>query len=86
MHLDSPTSEAASRAAPRSFLRSGVWIYWTETVRLTYGSENVVEAYYNLAAWKEVHVTPDYEFVVNPASNRDRGPVSVLGIRLHWKF
>jgi len=53
---------------------------------LTYGSENVVEAYYNLAVWKEVYVTPDYEFVVNPASNRDRGPVSVFGIRLHWKF
>jgi high affinity Mn2+ porin len=53
---------------------------------LTYGSENVVEAYYNLAVWKEVHVTPDYEFVVNPASNRDRGPVSVFGIRLHWRY
>lgn len=53
---------------------------------LTYGSENVVEAYYNLAVWKEVHVTPDYQFVVNPASNRDRGPVSVFGIRLHWKY
>ena len=53
---------------------------------LTYGSENVVEAYYNLAVWKEVHVTPDYEFVVHPASNRDRGPVSVFGIRLHWRY
>jgi high affinity Mn2+ porin len=53
---------------------------------LTYGSENVVEAYYNLAVWKEVHVTPDYQFVVNPASNRDRGPVSVFGIRLHWRY
>jgi high affinity Mn2+ porin len=53
---------------------------------LTYGTENVVEAYYNLAVWKGVHVTPDYEFVVNPASNRARGPVSVFGIRLHAQF
>jgi high affinity Mn2+ porin len=53
---------------------------------LTYGSENVIEAYYNFAIWENVQVTPDYEFVDNPAFNRDRGPVSVFGIRLHWKF
>jgi high affinity Mn2+ porin len=53
---------------------------------LTYGSENVVEAYYNFEVWGTFHVTPDYEFVVNPANNRDRGPVSVFGIRLHGAF
>ena len=53
---------------------------------LTYGSEKVVEAYYNFAAWKNVRMTPDYELVDNPAFNRDRGPVSVLGVRLHWQF
>ena len=53
---------------------------------LTYGSEKVIEAYYNFAIWKSVHVTPDYEFVDNPAFNRDRGPVSVFGARLHWQF
>ena len=53
---------------------------------LTYGSEKVVEAYYNFSVWKSVHVTPDYEFVDNPAFNRDRGPVSVFGIRLHSQF
>jgi high affinity Mn2+ porin len=53
---------------------------------LTYGSEKVIEAYYNFAIWKSIHVTPDYEFVANPAFNRDRGPVSVFGVRLHWQF
>jgi high affinity Mn2+ porin len=28
----------------------------------------------------------DYQFVVNPAFNRDRGPVSVFGTRIHWEF
>jgi high affinity Mn2+ porin len=28
----------------------------------------------------------DYQFVANPAFNRDRGPVSVLGTRIHWEF
>jgi high affinity Mn2+ porin len=53
---------------------------------LTYGSEKVIEAYYNFAIWKSIQVTPDYEFVDNPAFNRDRGPVSVFGIRLHGQF
>jgi high affinity Mn2+ porin len=53
---------------------------------LSYGSENVLEAYYNLGVWRTFHVTPDYELVVNPANNRARGPVSVFGIRLHAQF
>ena len=53
---------------------------------LTYGSEKVMEAYYNFATWKGIQVTPDYEFMDNPAFNRDRGPVSVFAIRLHGKF
>jgi len=28
----------------------------------------------------------DYQFIDNPAFNRDRGPVSVLGARLHAEF
>ncbi|MGC1303656.1 MAG: carbohydrate porin [Caulobacteraceae bacterium] len=47
------------------------------------GPETVVETYYSLAAFKYGHVTLDYQFVDNPAFNRDRGPVSVLGLRLH---
>jgi high affinity Mn2+ porin len=53
---------------------------------LTYGSEKVTEAYYNFQIWKAIHTTVDYEFVDNPAFNRDRGPVSVFGIRFHWQF
>jgi high affinity Mn2+ porin len=28
----------------------------------------------------------DYRFIVNPAYNRDRGPVSVLGFRVHAQY
>ncbi len=47
------------------------------------GAETIVETYYNLAAFKGVHVTGDYQLIVNPAYNADRGPVSVLALRLH---
>jgi high affinity Mn2+ porin len=53
---------------------------------LTGGWEQILETYYDLAAWKTVHITLDYQFVNHPAFNRDRGPVSVLGARLHWQF
>jgi len=47
--------------------------------------EQILETYYCLAvrAWR---VTLDYQFVNNPAYNHDRGPVSVLGLRLHAQF
>ena len=28
----------------------------------------------------------DYQFISDPAFNRDRGPVSVFGARLHWEL
>ena len=49
------------------------------------GLEQIIETYYQLPvyAW---HLTFDYQFVVNPAYNRDRGPVSVLGLRAQTEF
>jgi high affinity Mn2+ porin len=49
------------------------------------GLEQIMETYYTfpIDVWK---VTFDYQFVVNPAYNRDRGPVSVFGMRLHMQF
>jgi high affinity Mn2+ porin len=53
---------------------------------LTYGLEEIIETYYSFQVWKTVHVSLDYQFINHPAFNRDRGPVSVLGARLHWMF
>ncbi len=50
------------------------------------GPEEVIEAFYSLAAYKNVNITADYQFIDNPAYNRDRGPVSFLGTRLHAQF
>jgi high affinity Mn2+ porin len=51
------------------------------------GPEQIIETYYSLplgaGPWK---VTGDYQFVVNPGYNRDRGPVSVMALRLHAQF
>jgi high affinity Mn2+ porin len=53
---------------------------------LTYGPEKVLETYYDFKIWKTIHAALDYQFVVAPAFNQDRGPVSIFGARLHWEF
>ncbi|MGA2867153.1 MAG: carbohydrate porin [Verrucomicrobiota bacterium] len=53
---------------------------------LNYGWEKILETYYDFQVWKTIHGALDYQFVSNPAFNRDRGPVSILGARLHWEF
>lgn len=53
---------------------------------LNYGWEKTIETYYKFQIWKEFNVTADYQYVMNPAYNRARGPVSVLSMRLHWDF
>jgi high affinity Mn2+ porin len=50
------------------------------------GPEQIIEAYYSLAALNYGHITADYQFVNNPGYNRDCGPVSVLALRLHAQF
>lgn len=42
------------------------------------GSERVLETYYSLAAFAFAKLSFNYQFVSNPAYNRDRGPVSIL--------
>ena len=50
------------------------------------GLGQIIETYYSLPIAKGYWISPDYQFVVNPAYNLDRGPVSVLGVRLHAEF
>ena len=49
------------------------------------GLEQIIETYYALPV-SFFKLTLDYQFIANPAYNRDRGPVSVLGARLHAQF
>jgi high affinity Mn2+ porin len=50
-----------------------------------YGQEKLIEIYYSLPvfSWR---ATFDYQFISNPAYNRDRGPVSVIATRLRAQF
>lgn len=53
---------------------------------LSYGWKTILETYYDFQIWENLHGAVDYQFISDPAFNRDRGPVLVLGARLHWNF
>lgn len=54
--------------------------------QLNYGTERIVEAYYSLQASRYLSLALNYQHVDNPAYNRDRGPVSIYGFRVHAEF
>ena len=50
------------------------------------GPEKILEAYYDCNVYSTVHIALDYQRIVNPGYNRDRGPASVFAVRLHAQF
>jgi high affinity Mn2+ porin len=50
------------------------------------GPEEIIETYYEIAALKALKISLDYQYVANPAYNRDRGPVSIGAVRFHTQF
>lgn len=52
---------------------------------LNYGLEKIFETYYTAHLWRGVSAAIDYQHVANPGYNRDRGPASVVSLRLHME-
>ena len=50
------------------------------------GPEQILEAYYSYAVSAATKLSFDYQFIVNPGYNTDRGPVNVFSGRFHWTF
>ena len=49
-------------------------------------AETVVEAFYSVNLLTALWLSADFQHVVNPAFNADRGPVNVFGARAHAEF
>lgn len=49
-------------------------------------SERILETYYSMRVAEHFTITAEYQYVVNPAYNPDRGPVNIFGLRLHAEF
>ncbi len=70
----------------REYLALGGYGFMIGDGRLNYGHEAIAEVFYQAALVEHLWFAGDYQLIVNPAYNRDRGPVNVLGARLHVEF
>lgn len=54
--------------------------------KINYQPEQVVDIYYRLNLLSFAWLSMDYQHIVNPGYNADRGPVDVYGLRAHFEF
>jgi high affinity Mn2+ porin len=73
-------------AAHRDFLAAGGIGRLIGDGQLNYRPEQIFETYYAYSVTKGVTLTADYQLVVNPSYNADRGQVSIFSGRLHGEF
>jgi len=71
----------------RDYLAAGGYGFIIGDGKLNYSTEMIAELYYKIDAFQEkFFISPDYQFIMNPAYNKDRGPVNVFSVRAHIEF
>jgi len=68
----------------KAYLAAGGMGFLLGDGRLSYGRETAIETYTTYSFPKGLSVSLDLQLVNNPGYNRDRGPVWVPAVRLHW--
>jgi high affinity Mn2+ porin len=69
--------------AHRAYLAAGGLGFIIGDGALNYGMEFITEAYYRWQVNAWLQLSADYQFVLNPAYNQDRGPVHIFAVRSH---
>lgn len=73
--------------AHRTYLEKGGYGFIIGDGKLNYAPEFVAELYYSFDLWKQhLFISPDFQVLVNPAYNKDRGPITAFGLRVHAEF
>jgi high affinity Mn2+ porin len=72
-----------SSAARRYFAAGGLGILIGDGRLPDYGLEKILETYYAAKVTEALTISLDFQYVVNPAYNADRGPVSIFSLRVH---
>jgi high affinity Mn2+ porin len=71
----------------KDYLAAGGYGFLIGDGKLNYSPEMIAEFYYKINVYqKKFWLTPDYQFILHPAYNADRGPVNVFGARAHVEF
>jgi len=68
----------------RNYLAAGGYGFIIGDGKLNYAPEVIAECYYRFSFFSDhLQISPDYQFVLNPAYNKDRGPVHIFALRTH---
>jgi high affinity Mn2+ porin len=67
----------------KDYLSKGGYGFIIGDGKLNYASEMILEVFYEIRLFKVLYLTADYQLVINPAYNKDRGPVNIWSIRSH---
>ncbi|MBA4852296.1 carbohydrate porin [Emticicia sp. BO119] len=71
----------------RAYLNAGGIGFMVGDGKLNYRTEDIVEVYYRYYLHEDhFWISPDYQFIMHPAYNKDRGPANVFGARVHVEF
>ena len=70
----------------RNFLAAGGSGFFLGDGRINYAAEQILEAYYSWVPLKGSSISLDWQRITNPGYNRDRGPVNIGSVRLHYEF
>lgn len=71
----------------RNYLEAGGNGFIIGDGALNYKPEMITELYYFFViSGSNMSLSPDYQFILHPAYNNDRGPVHVFGMRMHIQY
>jgi high affinity Mn2+ porin len=69
----------------REYLATGGYGFIIGDGKLNYGKEVILESYYSVTLRWGLSISPNFQYVTDPAYNRDRGPVPIYAMRFHWE-
>ena len=54
--------------------------------KLNHKAEHGFNLFYSINLLSSIWLTGDYQYIINPAFNGDRGPVDVYSVKMHIEF
>jgi len=70
----------------RDYLAAGGTGFLLGDGALRYGPEEILELYYRVQLGRSWQLSPDAQYIRDPGYNRDRGPATVLSLRVYWHW
>lgn len=68
------------------YLNAGGHNFFCGDGKINYNREGIIETYYSVQLHKTLWATGDFQRISNPCYNKDRGPVHVFSVRLHFEL